>query len=157
MPTEVSVLLGESIQLVCDADGVPTPVVQWLKDGKPLASDDLQRIRQAKISRHSILFLYPFKSQRALKIIKKGVLRGECKEVLSLRLRTSSPSLPSVKYFVINLIFFYFGTEISIYLFLSQLISSNKVYQVPYILVRSMSSINFLWRGKIGDMETFYS
>ncbi|XP_064928861.1 hemicentin-1 isoform X2 [Columba livia] len=45
MPTEVSVLLGESIQLVCDADGVPTPVVQWLKDGKPLASDDLQRIR----------------------------------------------------------------------------------------------------------------
>ncbi|KAK2540204.1 Hmcn1 [Columba guinea] len=57
MPTEVSVLLGESIQLVCDADGVPTPVVQWLKDGKPLASDDLQRIRQAKISRHSIFFL----------------------------------------------------------------------------------------------------
>ncbi|OPJ77524.1 hemicentin-1 isoform B [Patagioenas fasciata monilis] len=45
MPTEVSVLLGESIQLVCDADGVPTPVVQWLRDGKPLASDDLQRIR----------------------------------------------------------------------------------------------------------------
>lgn len=63
MPTEVSVLLGESIQLVCDANGVPTPVVQWLKDGKPLASDDLQTIRQAKISRHSVLFMYPFKSQ----------------------------------------------------------------------------------------------
>lgn len=63
MPTEVSVLLGESIQLVCDADGVPTPVVQWLKDGKTLASNDLQRIRQAKISRHCIIFLYNFKSQ----------------------------------------------------------------------------------------------
>ncbi|XP_065505206.1 hemicentin-1 isoform X3 [Caloenas nicobarica] len=45
MPTEVSVLLGESTQLVCDADGVPAPAVQWLKDGKTLASDDLQRIR----------------------------------------------------------------------------------------------------------------
>ncbi|NXU50379.1 HMCN1 protein, partial [Turnix velox] len=36
MPSEVSVLLGESIQLVCNANGVPTPVLQWLKDGKPL-------------------------------------------------------------------------------------------------------------------------
>ncbi|XP_027318206.1 hemicentin-1 isoform X4 [Anas platyrhynchos] len=45
MPSEVSVLLGESIQLVCDASGVPTPVMQWLKDGKTVASDDLQRIR----------------------------------------------------------------------------------------------------------------
>ncbi|XP_009996158.1 PREDICTED: hemicentin-1 [Chaetura pelagica] len=45
MPSEVSVLLGESIQLVCHADGVPTPRLQWLKDGKPVASDDLQRIR----------------------------------------------------------------------------------------------------------------
>lgn len=67
MPSEVSVLLGESIQLVCNANGVPTPVVQWLKDGKTVASDNLQRIRQAKISRHYILFLYDFKPQRALK------------------------------------------------------------------------------------------
>lgn len=52
MPSEVSVLLGESIQLVCDASGVPTPVMQWLKDGKTVASDDLQRIRQVKISRY---------------------------------------------------------------------------------------------------------
>uniref|UniRef100_A0A8B9SME3 Hemicentin 1 n=1 Tax=Anas platyrhynchos TaxID=8839 RepID=A0A8B9SME3_ANAPL len=50
MPSEVSVLLGESIQLVCDASGVPTPVMQWLKDGKTVASDDLQRIRQVKIN-----------------------------------------------------------------------------------------------------------
>ncbi|XP_051649408.1 hemicentin-1 isoform X5 [Manacus candei] len=45
MPSEVSVLLGESIQLVCSAQGVPTPDLQWLKDGKTVASDDLQRIR----------------------------------------------------------------------------------------------------------------
>ncbi|KAK4820389.1 hypothetical protein QYF61_025563 [Mycteria americana] len=37
MPSEVSVLLGESIQLVCNANGVPTPVMQWLKDGKTVA------------------------------------------------------------------------------------------------------------------------
>uniref|UniRef100_A0A8C3J6R6 Hemicentin-1 n=1 Tax=Calidris pygmaea TaxID=425635 RepID=A0A8C3J6R6_9CHAR len=45
MPSEVSALLGETIQLVCNANGVPTPVVQWLKDGKTVASDNLQRIR----------------------------------------------------------------------------------------------------------------
>ncbi|KFP01647.1 Hemicentin-1, partial [Calypte anna] len=37
VPSEVSVLLGESTQLVCNAHGVPTPLVHWLKDGKPLA------------------------------------------------------------------------------------------------------------------------
>ncbi|NWU93884.1 HMCN1 protein, partial [Upupa epops] len=36
MPSEVSVLLGESSQLVCNAHGVPTPIMQWLKDGKPV-------------------------------------------------------------------------------------------------------------------------
>uniref|UniRef100_A0A8C3N479 Hemicentin-1 n=1 Tax=Geospiza parvula TaxID=87175 RepID=A0A8C3N479_GEOPR len=45
MPSEVSVLLGENVQLLCNATGVPTPDVQWLKDGKTVASDDLQRIR----------------------------------------------------------------------------------------------------------------
>uniref|UniRef100_A0A8B9ER49 Hemicentin-1 n=1 Tax=Anser cygnoides TaxID=8845 RepID=A0A8B9ER49_ANSCY len=50
MPSEVGVLLGERIQLVCDANGVPMPVMQWLKDGKTVASDDLQRIRQVKIN-----------------------------------------------------------------------------------------------------------
>ncbi|XP_015146078.2 hemicentin-1 isoform X21 [Gallus gallus] len=47
MPREVGVLLGEGIQLVCNATGVPMPVVQWLKDGKTVASDNLERIRVA--------------------------------------------------------------------------------------------------------------
>ncbi|NXX50442.1 HMCN1 protein, partial [Tricholaema leucomelas] len=58
MPNEVSVLLGESLQLICNAHGVPTPVLQWLKDGKPIANDDLERIRQAKASRHCFLFFW---------------------------------------------------------------------------------------------------
>ncbi|NWV42606.1 HMCN1 protein, partial [Grantiella picta] len=37
MPSEVSVLLGESVQLLCNTSGVPTPDVQWLKDGKTVA------------------------------------------------------------------------------------------------------------------------
>ncbi|NXC61674.1 HMCN1 protein, partial [Aleadryas rufinucha] len=37
MPSEVSALLGESVQLLCNASGVPTPDVQWLKDGKTIA------------------------------------------------------------------------------------------------------------------------
>uniref|UniRef100_A0A8C5X6K5 Hemicentin-1 n=1 Tax=Malurus cyaneus samueli TaxID=2593467 RepID=A0A8C5X6K5_9PASS len=47
MPSEVGVLLGESVQLLCNATGVPAPDVQWLKDGKTVANDDLQRIRVA--------------------------------------------------------------------------------------------------------------
>ncbi|XP_015725366.1 hemicentin-1 isoform X1 [Coturnix japonica] len=47
MSSEVGVLLGEGIQLVCNATGEPTPIVQWLKDGKTVASDDLKRISVA--------------------------------------------------------------------------------------------------------------
>ncbi|XP_072199268.1 hemicentin-1 isoform X3 [Excalfactoria chinensis] len=47
MSSEVGVLLGEGIQLVCNATGVPTPVLQWLKDGKTVSSDDLKRISVA--------------------------------------------------------------------------------------------------------------
>lgn len=102
MPGEVSVLLGESIQLVCSANGVPTPAMQWLKDGKRIASDDVERIRRAKIS---ILFLYNFKPQRAL--------RREWEEGLRLsldRLRTSPPSLASINqvYFVTTSLWFFF-------------------------------------------------
>lgn len=34
LPTEMGVLVNESIQLVCRARGTPTPIIQWLKDGE---------------------------------------------------------------------------------------------------------------------------
>ncbi|KAM6962600.1 hemicentin-1 [Aplochiton taeniatus] len=36
LPSEVGVLLNDSVQLVCRARGTPPPSVQWLKDGKSL-------------------------------------------------------------------------------------------------------------------------
>ncbi|XP_075872115.1 hemicentin-1 isoform X2 [Nelusetta ayraudi] len=36
LPSEVGVLLNESIQLVCQARGAPTPTIQWLKDGEAI-------------------------------------------------------------------------------------------------------------------------
>ncbi|XP_060630493.2 hemicentin-1 isoform X1 [Anolis sagrei] len=44
MPSEVSVLHGEDIHLSCKASGIPRPVIQWLKDGKPVGSGESQRI-----------------------------------------------------------------------------------------------------------------
>ncbi|XP_073667498.1 hemicentin-1 isoform X2 [Paramisgurnus dabryanus] len=37
LPNEMSVLLNDSIQLVCRAEGTPTPEIRWLKDGKTLS------------------------------------------------------------------------------------------------------------------------
>lgn len=45
IPSEVSVLLGENVELVCNANGIPTPVIQWLRDGKPITSSETERIR----------------------------------------------------------------------------------------------------------------
>ncbi|XP_069009305.1 hemicentin-1 [Embiotoca jacksoni] len=36
MPSELGVLLNESIQLLCRAQGSPTPTTQWLKDGEAI-------------------------------------------------------------------------------------------------------------------------
>ncbi|TRZ02412.1 hypothetical protein DNTS_034467 [Danionella cerebrum] len=36
-PSETSVLLNDSIQLVCHAEGTPTPEIQWLKDGETIS------------------------------------------------------------------------------------------------------------------------
>ncbi|XP_027421385.1 hemicentin-1 isoform X2 [Bos indicus x Bos taurus] len=47
IPSEVSVLLGENVELVCSANGIPTPLIQWLKDGKPIVSSETERIRVA--------------------------------------------------------------------------------------------------------------
>ncbi|XP_048833472.1 hemicentin-1 isoform X1 [Brienomyrus brachyistius] len=45
LPSEVSVLLNESIQLICRAQGAPVPTIQWLKDGKPLSTAGIQSVR----------------------------------------------------------------------------------------------------------------
>uniref|UniRef100_H0XAK9 Hemicentin 1 n=1 Tax=Otolemur garnettii TaxID=30611 RepID=H0XAK9_OTOGA len=45
IPSDVSVLLGENVELVCKANGIPAPLIQWLKDGKPLTSAKRERIR----------------------------------------------------------------------------------------------------------------
>ncbi|XP_053341492.1 hemicentin-1 [Clarias gariepinus] len=45
MPSEMSVLLNDSIQLVCHAKGTPAPTIQWLKDGKALNGTGLKNIR----------------------------------------------------------------------------------------------------------------
>ncbi|KAI5614770.1 hemicentin-1 isoform X1 [Silurus asotus] len=45
MPGETSVLLNDSIQLLCHAKGTPAPTVQWLKDGKALSRTGLANIR----------------------------------------------------------------------------------------------------------------
>ncbi|XP_060132638.1 hemicentin-1 isoform X1 [Zootoca vivipara] len=47
MPSEVSVVLGENIQLSCKAHGIPAPAIQWLKDGKPISGGDSPRISLA--------------------------------------------------------------------------------------------------------------
>ncbi|XP_049335709.1 hemicentin-1 isoform X1 [Astyanax mexicanus] len=45
LPGEVSVLLNDSIQLVCQAEGTPPPTIQWLKDGQVLRRTGLKNIR----------------------------------------------------------------------------------------------------------------
>ncbi|KAJ1172187.1 hypothetical protein NDU88_004037, partial [Pleurodeles waltl] len=45
MATEKSALLGEDVQMVCQADGSPSPTIHWLKDGKAISTDDSERIR----------------------------------------------------------------------------------------------------------------
>ncbi|MGH0125472.1 UNVERIFIED_CONTAM: hypothetical protein FKN15_054569 [Acipenser sinensis] len=45
MSSEVSVLVNETIKLVCSAEGMPRPTIKWLKDGKKLNETEARRIR----------------------------------------------------------------------------------------------------------------
>ncbi|XP_033885551.3 hemicentin-1-like isoform X1 [Acipenser ruthenus] len=45
MSSEVSVLVNETIKLVCSAEGIPRPTIKWLKDGKKLNVTEARRIR----------------------------------------------------------------------------------------------------------------
>ncbi|MGH0131433.1 UNVERIFIED_CONTAM: hypothetical protein FKN15_007170, partial [Acipenser sinensis] len=45
MSSEVSVLVNETVKLVCSAEGIPRPTIKWLKDGKKLNVTEARRIR----------------------------------------------------------------------------------------------------------------
>ncbi|XP_056893820.1 hemicentin-1 isoform X2 [Takifugu flavidus] len=45
LPREMGVLLNESIQLVCQASGNPTPAIQWLKDGEAINDTSSSELR----------------------------------------------------------------------------------------------------------------
>ncbi|XP_034035488.1 hemicentin-1 [Thalassophryne amazonica] len=45
LPTEIGVLLNDSIQLACQVQGTPPPTVQWLKDGEVIKSTGNKRFR----------------------------------------------------------------------------------------------------------------
>uniref|UniRef100_A0A3Q3K3Y4 Hemicentin 1 n=1 Tax=Monopterus albus TaxID=43700 RepID=A0A3Q3K3Y4_MONAL len=45
LPIEMGVLLNESIQLVCQAQGTPPPTIQWLKDGKVISNTENKGLR----------------------------------------------------------------------------------------------------------------
>uniref|UniRef100_A0A3B4Z1V9 Hemicentin-1 n=1 Tax=Stegastes partitus TaxID=144197 RepID=A0A3B4Z1V9_9TELE len=45
MPSDMGVLLNESIQLICRAQGTPTPSIQWLKDGEVITSVESKGLR----------------------------------------------------------------------------------------------------------------
>ncbi|XP_041648005.1 hemicentin-1 [Cheilinus undulatus] len=53
MPSEMGVLLNESVQLVCRVQGTPTPTIQWLKDGEVIKNAENTGIRISPD--HSIL------------------------------------------------------------------------------------------------------
>ncbi|TDH08782.1 hypothetical protein EPR50_G00101320 [Perca flavescens] len=45
LPSEMGVLLNETIQLVCRARGTPTPTIQWLKDGEVINNTKIEVLR----------------------------------------------------------------------------------------------------------------
>ncbi|XP_022603168.1 hemicentin-1 [Seriola dumerili] len=45
LPSEMGVLLNESIQLVCRVQGTPTPMIQWLKDGEVIKNTGNKGLR----------------------------------------------------------------------------------------------------------------
>lgn len=48
LPSEIGVLSNESIQLVCRAQGTPTPSIRWLKDGEAMDNMGNGRLRYSE-------------------------------------------------------------------------------------------------------------
>ena len=44
VPAEVSVVVNNVLELQCEASGIPTPSLTWLKDGRPLPQTDSVRL-----------------------------------------------------------------------------------------------------------------
>ncbi|KAM3915384.1 hemicentin-1 [Leptodactylus fuscus] len=47
MANEINVLPAEDVQLLCEASGIPEPVIYWLKDGESINSDHHLRITKS--------------------------------------------------------------------------------------------------------------
>lgn len=45
-PTEVSVVVNHVLELVCQAEGIPVPILTWVKDGRPLPQTESLRLLQ---------------------------------------------------------------------------------------------------------------
>ncbi|CAJ1060969.1 hemicentin-1 [Xyrichtys novacula] len=54
VPTEVSVVVNNVLELQCEASGIPAPSLTWLKDGRPLPqTDSLRLLRGGEVLRAS--------------------------------------------------------------------------------------------------------
>ncbi|XP_060933914.1 hemicentin-1 [Limanda limanda] len=52
VPSEVSVVVNNVLELQCEASGIPTPSLTWLKDGRPLPqTDSLRLLRGGEVLR----------------------------------------------------------------------------------------------------------
>ncbi|XP_013377196.1 PREDICTED: hemicentin-1 isoform X3 [Chinchilla lanigera] len=45
IPSDVGVLLGENVELICNANGIPAPAIQWLRNGKSITNGETEKIR----------------------------------------------------------------------------------------------------------------
>lgn len=45
IPSDVGVLLGENVELICNANGIPAPIIQWLRNGKSITNGETEKIR----------------------------------------------------------------------------------------------------------------
>uniref|UniRef100_A0A3B3BIE7 Hemicentin 1 n=1 Tax=Oryzias melastigma TaxID=30732 RepID=A0A3B3BIE7_ORYME len=59
MPSEMGVLLNESIQMVCQAQGAPVPTIQWLKDGKAVNHTGRRELVSPDGSRLTVVKAHP--------------------------------------------------------------------------------------------------
>lgn len=51
-PTEVSVVVNNVLELVCEAEGIPAPTLTWVKDGRPLPqTNSLSVLRGGEVLR----------------------------------------------------------------------------------------------------------